>query len=292
MLRCVHEVKALQKSVAERLEMLERRQEGEEAYLSSLQELQEAIQSQSEILQQNVKECMAQLRQVLDEREYYLLARVNEIQAEKLQVIDRQRTQCTAVLDSMRAASRQTRQAISAEDVTIWLDHGPEMERTLTEQNAIKEEYGPSPDVRFGCTLTADLQRRILEVIDFDERKGGGSPARTHDADGPSFSALAYRASPPPGAGGYGAPAGTPTGLFGSGAGAGGAGGRGLGGLQQGLAGLALPDGTDYAAFRRTLLAGAAPGHYRDPPVLSGRDPPRPAYDAGGGARTRATAGL
>jgi hypothetical protein len=35
----------------------------------------------------------------------------------------------------------------------------------LTQQNAIKVEYGPSPDLRFGCTLTVDLQRRILEVF-------------------------------------------------------------------------------------------------------------------------------
>jgi hypothetical protein len=171
------------------------------------------------------------------------------------------------------------------------------MERVLSEQNAVKPEYGPSPDVRFGCTLTADLQRRILEVIDFDERKGGGSPARPHDADASNYSAIAYRSSPP--GGGYGAAA-TPTGLFSSGGG--GTAGRGLAGLQQGLAGLTLPDGTDYSAFRRTLLAGAGPGLYRDPPVVSGRDPPRPSYDAGGGggaaaaaaagARGRATAGL
>ena len=288
MLRCVQEVKGLQKSVAERLELLEKRQEGEEAHLSALQELQEAIRSQSESLQLNVKECMAQLRQVLDEREYYLLAKVNEVEAEKIKVINRQRQQCTALLESMRSASRQTRQAIASEDMTIWLDHGQEIERMLTEQNAIQQDYGPSPDLRFGCTLSVDLQRRILEVIDFDERKGGGgaSPARINDGE------ANRRPSPPPGS--YALSALPATGQFANGA---------TGGTMQarsgasGLQGLTLPDGTDYAAFRRTLLAGAAQGLYRDPPVVPGealRGPARPAasYDAAAVGRPRSTAGL
>ena len=50
------------------------------------------------------------------------------------------------------------------EDPTTWLDNGRRLEEMLTQQNAIKVEYGPSPDLRFGCTLTVDLQRRILEV--------------------------------------------------------------------------------------------------------------------------------
>ena len=51
------------------------------------------------------------------------------------------------------------------EDPTTWLDNGRRLEEMLTQQNAIKVEYGPSPDLRFGCTLTVDLQRRILEVF-------------------------------------------------------------------------------------------------------------------------------
>ena len=47
-LRCVQEVKQIQQSVQERLDILEGRQQSEEAYLSSLQELQEAIMSQGE----------------------------------------------------------------------------------------------------------------------------------------------------------------------------------------------------------------------------------------------------
>lgn len=57
-------------------------------------------------------------------------------------------------------------------------DNGRRIEEMLSQQNAVKVlggfmsfdvtsckvEYGPSPDLRFGCTLTVDLQRRILEV--------------------------------------------------------------------------------------------------------------------------------
>jgi hypothetical protein len=294
MLRCVHEVKGLQQSVAEQVDTLERRQQSEEAYLSSLQELQEAILSQGAVLHQGVRESMAQLRQVLDEREYYLLSKVKEVEGEKLRVLERQRQQCTSTVENMRAASRQARQALSAEDMTVWLDHGREVDRMLTEQNAAKVDYGPSPDLRFNCTLTADLQRRILEVIDFDEKKGSGSPTRlvadrsAIGGGGSSSGGLSLRSSPP-GAGGYGGAgfALTPSsGGHGVGGGSGSAvnQGRGLSGLQ----GMTLPDGTDYATFRRTLLAGvgAGDGLYRDPPVATGR---ALGYDAGG---SRPRAGL
>ncbi len=159
----------------------------------------------------------------------------------------------------------------------------------LTEQNAIKEDYGPSPDLRFNCTLTVDLQRRILEVIDYDERKAGGaaSPARIADGD---FSRR-FAGSPPSAAGyaaGYTQPALT---QFSSAAAA------GAGRVPSGLQGMTLPDGTDYAAFRRTLLAGAAPGLYKDPPVVPGealRPPPRTPgpYDPPAGRAARPTAGM
>lgn len=49
----------------ERLEILEGRQQSEEAYLASLQELQEAVLSQSVTLQDDIKDRVAQLRQVM-----------------------------------------------------------------------------------------------------------------------------------------------------------------------------------------------------------------------------------
>eukprot|EP00802_Teleaulax_amphioxeia_P006884 Tamp_06890.p1 GENE.Tamp_06890~~Tamp_06890.p1 ORF type:complete len:359 (+),score=89.42 Tamp_06890:211-1287(+) len=237
-LRCVQEVKQVQGSVQERLEVLEGRQQSEEAYLSSLQELQEAILSQSATIQDDIKDRMAQLRQVLDDREQYLLTKVRETEQDKLATIERQREQCLSVLENMRAASRQAHTALSDEDPTTWLDNGRRLEEMLTQQNAVKVEYGPSPDLRFGCTLTVDLQRRILEVIDFDEKKGpgGGSPNR-------SF----------PGLKGIGlAPMGSHYGN----------GNLSTSGMSQisGAGGneLLLPDGTDYASFRRALLREGA----------------------------------
>ena len=89
-LRCVQEVKDLQASVQERLDVLEGRQQSEEAYASSLKELQEAIESQSFTLQEDIKERMGQLRQVLDDREAHLLNKVREVEHEKVAVIERQ----------------------------------------------------------------------------------------------------------------------------------------------------------------------------------------------------------
>jgi len=225
----------MQQSVQERLEILEGRQQSEEAYLASLQELQEAIVSQSATLQDDIKERMAQLRHVLDEREHYLLTKVKEVEGDKISVIERQREQCISVVEAMRSASRQARQALSDEDPTTWLDNGRHIEQMLTDQNGVKVEYGPSPDLRFGCTLTVDLQRRILEVIDFDEKKGPGSPAKP--------GALAsYKGTPGVQAALQASP------FTGSGA-----------GLNQSsvsaINDMVLPDGTDYATFRRSLLA-------------------------------------
>lgn len=229
-LRCVQEVKQVQGSVQERLEVLEGRQQSEEAYLSSLQELQEAVLSQSATIQDDIKDRMAQLRQVLDDREQYLLAKVRETEQDKLATIERQREQCLSVLENMRAASRQAHTALSDEDPTTWLDNGRRLEEMLTQQNAVKVEYGPSPDLRFGCTLTVDLQRRILEVIDFDEKKGpGGSP-------GKSF----------PGLKGLG--------MGSMGMGNGNLSTSGMSHMSAGGQELLLPDGTDYASFRRALL--------------------------------------
>eukprot|EP00285_Hemiselmis_virescens_P012682 CAMPEP_0173393132 /NCGR_PEP_ID=MMETSP1356-20130122/21934_1 /TAXON_ID=77927 ORGANISM="Hemiselmis virescens, Strain PCC157" /NCGR_SAMPLE_ID=MMETSP1356 /ASSEMBLY_ACC=CAM_ASM_000847 /LENGTH=283 /DNA_ID=CAMNT_0014351107 /DNA_START=74 /DNA_END=921 /DNA_ORIENTATION=+ len=215
-LRCVQEVKQMQQSVQERLDILEGRQQSEEAYLSSLQELQEAVMSQSGTLQDDIKERMAQLRQVLNDREAYLLNKVHEVEREKLSVVERQREQCLSVLENMRAASRRAHQALADEDPTTWLDQGKGIEDMLAEQNAVKVEYGPSPDLRFGCTLTVDLQRRILEVVDFDENKGPGSPAK---------GGVSYKPSPFGGA----------SALNHSGA---------------SINDMVLPDGTDYATFR------------------------------------------
>ncbi len=53
------------------------------------------------------QERMAQLRQVLDEREKYLLEKVQDVEQEKLSTIERQREQCLTVLEGMRSASRQ-----------------------------------------------------------------------------------------------------------------------------------------------------------------------------------------
>jgi len=241
-LRCVQEVKTIQASVQERLEILEGRMQSEESYLSSLQELQDAVLSQSGTLQDDIKERITQLRQVLDDREHYLLSKVREVEQEKLSVIERQREQCLSVLENMRAASRQAHSALTDEDPTTWLDNGRRIEEMLAEQNAVKVEYGPSPDLRFGCTLTVDLQRRILEVVDFDEKKGPGSPGKA------GFSALKQA---------VGGSLSTSQ-LSHSGA---------------GVNDLLLPDGTDYATFRRSLLAEGvdASALYRNSMAIHGR---------------------
>ena len=220
------------------MQVLEGRQQSEEAYLSSLQELQEAIMSQSATIQDDIKDRMAQLRQVLDDRESYLLSKVRETEQDKLATIERQREQCLSVLENMRAASRQAHTALADEDPTTWLDNGRRLEEMLTQQNAVKVEYGPSPDLRFGCTLTVDLQRRILEVIDFDEKKGpGGSPGKTLP--------VGFRTM-----------------------GNGNMSMSGMSNISGSAQELLLPDGTDYATFRRALLRegggdvmGAVGGH-------------------------------
>jgi len=35
------------------------------------------------------------------------------------------------------------------QDPTMWLDNGRQLEEVLTQQNAVKVEYGPSPDLRY-----------------------------------------------------------------------------------------------------------------------------------------------
>ena len=88
----------------------------------------------------------------------------------------------------------QAHSALADEDPTMWLDNGRQIEETLTQQNNVKVEYGASPDLKFGCTLTVDLQRRILEVIDFDEKKGPTSPLKSiGGTNGKAFSAAASR---------------------------------------------------------------------------------------------------
>ncbi len=61
------------------MDILEGRQASEEAYLASLQELQDAILSQSATLQDDVRERIGQLRQVLNDREAHLLGKVSYI---------------------------------------------------------------------------------------------------------------------------------------------------------------------------------------------------------------------
>jgi hypothetical protein len=51
----VQEVKELQGATSQRLEVLEGRMQSEEAYLTSLQELQEAVISQSGTIQDDIK---------------------------------------------------------------------------------------------------------------------------------------------------------------------------------------------------------------------------------------------
>jgi len=101
-LRCVQEVKDMQSSVQERLDVLEGRQQSEEAYAASLKELQEAIESQSITLQEDIKERMSQLRQVLDDREAHLLNKVREVEHEKVAVIERQVAKPTGSLVKWR----------------------------------------------------------------------------------------------------------------------------------------------------------------------------------------------
>eukprot|EP00281_Chroomonas_sp_CCMP1168_P020171 CAMPEP_0206221802 /NCGR_PEP_ID=MMETSP0047_2-20121206/5617_1 /ASSEMBLY_ACC=CAM_ASM_000192 /TAXON_ID=195065 /ORGANISM="Chroomonas mesostigmatica_cf, Strain CCMP1168" /LENGTH=317 /DNA_ID=CAMNT_0053644577 /DNA_START=142 /DNA_END=1092 /DNA_ORIENTATION=+ len=242
-LRCVQEVKQIQQSVSERLDILEGRQQSEEAYLASLQELQEAVLSQSVTLQDDIKDRIGQLRQVLNDRESYLLSKVQEVERDKMSVIERQREQCLSVLENMRAASRRAHQALADEDPTTWLDQGRGIEDMLTEQNAVRVEYGPSPDLRFGCTLTVDLQRRILEVVDFDENKGPGGTS-------PSKSGMLPYRSPYTSAAGLNQSGGS-------------------------INDMVLPDGTDYATFRRSLLAEGvdATALYRNS-MAGGRAPP------------------
>ena len=60
---------------------------------------------------------MAQLRQVLDEREKCLLDKVRDVEQDKLATIERQREQCLTVLESMRSASRQVCSLFTSE---IW----------------------------------------------------------------------------------------------------------------------------------------------------------------------------
>ena len=268
MLKCVQEIKTMQSSVGERVEILERRQQSEEAYLASLQELQEAVRTQAATLYQNIRDSMVQLRNVLDEREHALLARVKEVENEKITTIERQRNQCITVVENMRAAIRQSRTALADEDMTVWLDNGRQIEQMLTEQNALKIDYGPSPDLRFGCTLTVDLQRRILEVIDFDEKKGPGSPSKLGTASG-GMIASSYKANPLTMTGSYGAGSGNYGAALGSQAGGGVAGLMGMNALKD----MTLPDGTDYATFRRSLLDGTAnpTSLFRESPMGLGR---------------------
>jgi len=56
------------------------------------------------------------------------------------------------------------------------LSHIIHINTCMNDKFNVQVEYGPSPDLKFGCTLTLDLQVRILEVIDFDEKKGPPSP--------------------------------------------------------------------------------------------------------------------
>ncbi|EKX48946.1 hypothetical protein GUITHDRAFT_105573 [Guillardia theta CCMP2712] len=200
--------------------------------------VQEVKQLQGTV-QDDIKDRMAQLRQVIDDREMYLLSKVKEVEHEKLTTIERQREQCLSVLENMRAASRQAHAALTDDDPTTWLDNGRRIEEMLSQQNAVKVEYGPSPDLRFGCTLTVDLQRRILEVIDFDEKKGPtGSPGKQLSA----FKVVDDEEDADGGGDGGGVMSVQQSNLSNS--------------LlnQSGAAGEVLPDGTDYASFRRALL--------------------------------------
>ena len=58
----------------------------------------------------------------------------------------------------------------------LTLSHVIHIHTCMNDKINVQVEYGPSPDLKFGCTLTLDLQVRILEVIDFDEKKGPPSP--------------------------------------------------------------------------------------------------------------------
>jgi len=53
-LRCIQEVKEIQGATSQRLEVLDGRMQGEESYLTSLQELQEAVVSQSGTIQDDI----------------------------------------------------------------------------------------------------------------------------------------------------------------------------------------------------------------------------------------------
>jgi len=115
----VQEVREQQGSVSKRLEVLDGRLKSEEAYLSSLHELQEAIVSQRGTVEDDIKERIEQLRRVANEREEYLIKKLRAVENDKLATIGRQREQCLTVLESMRSASSQ----VSAFDflhLNIW----------------------------------------------------------------------------------------------------------------------------------------------------------------------------
>ncbi len=103
----MQEVRDQQGSVSKRLEVLDGRLKSEEAYLSSLHELQEAIVSQRGTVEDDIKERIEQLRRVTNEREEYLIQKLRAVENDKLATIGRQREQCLTVLESMRSASSQ-----------------------------------------------------------------------------------------------------------------------------------------------------------------------------------------
>ena len=55
----------------------------------------------------------------------------------------------------------QAHTALADEDPTTWLDNGRRLEEMLTQQNAVKVEYGPSPGLPLSLSISLSLIRPV-----------------------------------------------------------------------------------------------------------------------------------
>jgi hypothetical protein len=188
-LECTQQASALHDSIQAELRRVRARAEFEEAYIARVIERQQQTRVMSAALQGEItskfdtlRQPVAALLQVLEQRERQLIQTVTQVEQDKAAILMQAQGQAERDLQRMREAEARADHMLRSKIASVsWLETGHRAEQLLKSCEAARVESKqdfPETFVDFNCTLNLRLQHNIVDAcghvlssMDFEERK-------------------------------------------------------------------------------------------------------------------------